>query len=325
MSFDWIFAMIVGGAILFIAIYGAVKLIEGGTNIIYTEAAEQLKSLLDPFETGLSSGEASEMHFSRKSKIFLEDCDYSENKPFGRQTIAFSEKSLSEKEDDKGEPISVKNKYIFAEKIVEGKDMYVFSKPFFMGFKVADLIVIESKDYCFYQTPEEIKSEIEGLQIKNINFSDDMESCNGIVVCFDVSNPKCNIKVYGECEENCESVYDYGKVVKYENEEISEMSYIGNLVFSAIFSSPEIYECNVRRLMSKFNELGKVYINKIKIIEMKECSSNIEGKLSSTMSSAKQIDSSEEIKNLYSDIKEIETINGATTEGCRLFEGGGMF
>ena len=66
MSFNWIFAIIVGGFILFIAIYGAGKLIRTSEQSVYTETAASLVSLFDPLETGLASGKASEISFNKK-------------------------------------------------------------------------------------------------------------------------------------------------------------------------------------------------------------------------------------------------------------------
>ena len=56
MSFNWIFALIVGGFILFLAIYGAGKFIKTSETTLYTETASKLTALLDPLETGLASG-----------------------------------------------------------------------------------------------------------------------------------------------------------------------------------------------------------------------------------------------------------------------------
>lgn len=317
--FEWIFAMIIGGIILFIAIYAAVQFAGTGTRITNTETAARLGNLLSPFETGLASGKSSEMHFNIESRIFFKECDEKSNLPFGIQTISFTEKMFN-KYPEAGEAISIKNKYVFANNSVQGKDFYIFSKPFFMGYKVADLIIIDSKEYCFYHAPEEIKDEIENLNLKNINFSDDF-SCKGITVCFDLDDSKCNVRVSPECIGNCDSNYDYGKVSKYDSngKKVSETYYIGSLVYGAIFSSENLYECNVKRLMNKFGEVGRIYLDKIKITEIKGCSSNIALELSSAIGMAKSIESSKDLIILDFKIKEIKTINQGAREGCRLF------
>lgn len=318
--FEWIFAMIVGAAILFLAIYGVSKLIAGGENFRGKETAEKIKTYLDPFETGLASGESAEIKFRKESKIYFDDCSYLDNSPWGEQAIAFSEKTFGNKFSKKAESAYIKNKYVFADNEVIGKEMYIFSKPFFMGFKVADLIIIDTKEYCFYNAPSTVKNELESLNINNFNFSEDIEECSGEVVCFDINNPDCDIKVYGECEDNCDSSYDFGKVIKKNSDgEIIELGYINNLWISAIFSSRDIYECNVKRLMNKFNELGNVYLEKIKIIQLKGCNSDIEPKLSLGMRQAKELESSRSLSLLFDAINNIQTINQAATTNCQLF------
>jgi len=95
MTFNWIFAIIVGAFILFLAIYASGKFIRTSEQSIYTETAASLVSLFDPLETGLASGKASEITFKKESKIFF-DCNENLNLPFGRQTISFSEQTFGE-------------------------------------------------------------------------------------------------------------------------------------------------------------------------------------------------------------------------------------
>ena len=120
MGFNWIFALIVGAFILFIAIYGAFKFTDIFTTSTNTQTASQLIGLLDPLETGLSSGESKQLNFRKESRIHL-SCDEISNKPFGRQFIAFSEKSLGNKFNEPGERVAIKTKYVFAENLIQGK------------------------------------------------------------------------------------------------------------------------------------------------------------------------------------------------------------
>ena len=301
MSFNWIFALLAGSVILILAIYATTRYIQTSEQVIYTETAAQLISLLDPLETGLASGKSDEINFKKESRIYL-DCNSLNNHPFGQQTIAFSEKTFGDKFGEKGGEVNIKNKYVFAENIVEGKKMSIFSKPFEMGFKVADIIIINSEDYCFYQAPNEVIDEIEDLGIKNIYFSDDLNNCTGTSVCFMGSG--CDINILNN------------KVVK-GNE---ELYYTDSLIYAAIFSSSENYECNIKRLVNKFNELSLVYIDKIKIIENKGCSSNVEGNLRNMMDSAKALKSSKDLAGLDYQADIINSINlNAKRGGCGLW------
>jgi hypothetical protein len=324
MPFEWIFAMIAGGAILFIAIYASSQFAGVGNKVVHTQVAAEIIALLDPYETGLASGKSAEINFPKESRISFSQCDESYN-VFGRQKISFSQKFF-DKYGDPGENVSINNKYVFANDEIEGKNFYLFSKPFFMGFKVADLIVISSDNYCFYQAPEDVKDEIGGLNLGNINFTEN--NCTGIKVCFDVQSIEqvkrlgCSIVVHPECEINCESPYDLGTVAKYNQKgmKTEEVSYMNNLIYGAIFSSDDLYECNVKRLMNKFNELGNIYMDKIKVIGIKGCGSDVELRLNNAMEIAKALKSSDELKALYGPVRDVEIVNQAAKEGCQLFE-----
>ena len=298
MPFNWIFALIVGAAILALAIYGATKFISTSEESLYTESAAKLISLLDPFETGLASGKSAQINFKSPTRTFYE-CDEFSNQPFGRQTIAFSEQTLGDIWGDKGGAVTIKNKYVFAENIVEGENMYVFSKPYFMSFKVADLIMISSGEYCFYQAPQEIQEEIENLNIANIVFTKDLGNCTGKTrVCW--SNNDCEIKVTAN------------RVVK----DNKEMYYSGDLVYAAIFSSSENYECNLKRLKSKFNELSLVYSDKMKVIQRYGCGTSIGIDLD--LIRTQKISSSKEFVSLETNIERLDASNSAA-KGCKLW------
>jgi len=101
MSFNWIFAIIAGAFILFLAVFAASKFIQTSENTLYTETAASLISFFDPLETGLASGKAHEIGFQKKSKVFF-DCEENLNPPFGKQTISFSEQTFGEKIWGKG-------------------------------------------------------------------------------------------------------------------------------------------------------------------------------------------------------------------------------
>ncbi len=305
MGFNWIFAIIAGGFILFIAIYATSRFVESSQSTLYTETAAKLTSLFDPLETGLASGKSSLMNFKKNTRIYFE-CDAERDpKPFGRQTVSFTEQTFGNKFGEKSGAVPVRDKYIFAENPVEGKQITMFSKPFFMPFKVSDILLFFSNDYCFYNTPEEIEEDMTGLNIKNIYLKNSSkQDCNGIKVCFG-NAVGCDIKV--------------STSEKYVQKEGKKLYYHDSLVYGAIFASPEVYECNVKRLMSKFYELGAIYLDKIKIIERKECRSTLGGKLQIMMGEAKKLSSSKDLLKLSDSALEIDLINEETKSGCRLY------
>lgn len=303
MGFNWLFAIIAGGFILFIAIYAASKFIGISEQSYTTETAAKFVSLFDPLETGLAAGKSSKVDLQKNSRLFF-DCDETANLPFGRQTISFSEQTFGKKWSEKSNRVSIKNRYVFSENAIEGKNFYLFSMPFSMPFSIADITVIETGKYCFYDAPNEVIENIEGLNINNIIFANSTSECIGTNVCFG-GYSDCDIKV--------------STPNNYVEKDGKKMYYYGNLMYGAIFSSSEIYECNSKRLMSKLNELGKIYIDKIKIMERKECEPRIGEKLYNLIGIAKNLSYSRDLMRLGMSSEEIDEINEAGNPGCKLY------
>jgi len=306
MGFNWLFAIIAGGFILFIAIYATSKFIGVSEQKYGTEAASTISSFLDSLETGLAAGiKNPEMSFRKNTRLYF-DCDETVNSPFGRETISFSEQTFGNKWSEKSNRVSIKNKYIFTEDGLEGKKFYYFSFPFSMPYSVGDIVIIESGIYCFYDAPSEVVDDLStsGLDVKNIIFANLTSECEGIKVCFG-GQADCDVKV--SLSNN------------YVEKDGKRVYYYGNLIYGAIFSSPEVYECNIKRLMSKLNELGKIYLDKIKIMERKECDPRIGPKLTMMMSVAQNLSSSRSLITIGTSSEEIDQINEAGKPGCKLY------
>ncbi|MBU2503632.1 MAG: hypothetical protein KJ879_01075, partial [Nanoarchaeota archaeon] len=135
-SFSWFFAIVVGGFILFLAIYGATKVINTGGEANSAKTGKEIGALLNPLETGFESGQTTLLSMPVETRIYNECEDITGN--FGRQIIKVSQKSFGDWSLTDINP-SFQNKYIFSGEIVEGKNFIIFSKPFELPFKVADL------------------------------------------------------------------------------------------------------------------------------------------------------------------------------------------
>ena len=306
LSFNWIFAILVGGFILFLAIYGAGKFIRTSEQAICTETAASLVGLTDPLETGFASGKSHEIGFKKKSKLFF-DCD--ENfRVLGRQRISFAEQTFGDKYGEKGNWITIKDKYLFVEREIEANKIYLFSKPFFMPYKVSDLIVIipESQNYCFHDASENVRESLEGLNLKNIIFKNRTNECEGVDICF-------------SRKAGCEIEISEAQGTVFKKKEGKKVHYVGNLLYGAIFSSPEIYECNVKRTKRRIDELAKIYLEKIEIVERQNCQSNIRIKLERVIGN---IESSRELINLYSFMSDVNSINRLSD--CKLYDDRGF-
>ncbi|MDP2925902.1 MAG: hypothetical protein Q8N99_06025 [Nanoarchaeota archaeon] len=304
MGFNWLFAIIAGGFILFIAIYTAGTLINVFQKEQGTVTSKRFISNFDPLATGFAAGEGNNgITFNKNSRFYFE-CDELLNPPFGRETISFSEQTFGKKWSDRSDQVPIKDKYIFSEDALEGKKFFMISFPFSMPFTIAEVIIISSSSYCFYDAPYKIRENVEDLSMGNVVFPNlSSEKCTGVKVCFS-GGSKCDARVSLG-----------GSYVEKDGE---KMYYYDNLLYGAIFSSPEIYECNVKRLMNKMYELGQVYNQKIKIIERTGCEAKIGLKLNAITSSAKNITNSQALIFLGNQADEINIINDEAG-GCRLY------
>lgn len=84
-SFSWMFAIIVGVTVIFLAVYGSVKLVDTDREVSEAETAKQLGILLNPVETGVEEGKLSKIVFSDETRVFNK-CDEIGN--FGTQKLS---------------------------------------------------------------------------------------------------------------------------------------------------------------------------------------------------------------------------------------------
>ncbi len=297
-NFNLIFAMIAGAAILFLAIYGAVRFGEIFNVQRQTYSAKELAILTDPLQSGFAESKYGVITFSEKTKIR----NFCKSHGFGANEISTG----VEKKDgwSFGVPISVHNKYIFSSE-VESKDFYVFSTGFEFPYKVADLIFITGEHFCFVNPPEEIEEEIEGLRIENININNC--SAEDVRVCFDSGN--CEINVYGIDDFNEGYVEKNGK----------RNYFVGGLIYGAIFSDKAIYDCNVERLLYRAGKIAEVFGKKADLMNLRGVDTNLKASLLSWkgMLAGK---GSEELISLNQAAKELENENEIERRG-----GGGIW
>jgi len=303
MSFNWLFSLIVGGFILFFALYAASQFVKTSQKTTNTEIAASILSLFDPLETGVASGKSSQIDFVKQSQLVF-DCSPNQN-IFGEQRVRFFEKTFGDAYGEAGERISIKDKYVFVEDSIQGKSLYYFSKPYFAGFKVADLLMLYSDEqtYCVYDANEDFMSEVSGLNLKQIIFMNATTRCEGIRVCFGSNQKNCAISVF----EN------EGYVLK----ENKKLYYTDNLLFGAIFSSPQTYECNVQRLKHRFDALAQIYLGKIEVIQRSSCSVTLGPILLGLVDF--QIDSSKDLSAFQEKVKEMDAINKRAKDGCKVY------
>lgn len=301
-SFPWLFAMIVGALILFLAIYGVTKLISTEDTIQSVKASKELGILLNPLETGFEEAKTSSITFPVETRIYNR-CNSLGN--FGKQLIQISQLSYGKwTETDLGADADVgfSNKYIFSNSIVEGKKMLIFSKPFEFPFKIADLIYITTADnkYCFIDAPDDIKEEIKNLNQENLLVEDCEDIEDVTKVCFSLRSTDCPITIN----------YDE----KYLDKEGTRMNFEGDaLMYGAIFSDSEGYDCQLRRLMKRVANLALIYKDKAELIKC-----GFDPDLLTLINSANALQSSADLNSIGILVELIETRNSQNSL-CRLW------
>ena len=263
-SFGWLFALIAGAVILFLAIYFSTKLINTQQTTVSAETGKEIGVLLDPLETSFESSQTTSISIPADTRIH-NICDSRGN--FGEQTIRLDQKSFG-KWINTSVNVGFSNKYIFSGKEMEGQKFYIFSKPFDFPFKIADLFYMTSSNevYCFENAPDDIAAEINDLNQSNLL----TDNCNSkeITVCFGSSG--CNVSVdynSGTVEKNGETMYFAGS-----GEDNGK-----SLMYAAIFSNKDVYECQLNRLMLRTKEISMLYKDNELITSKKGCDTNLGG------------------------------------------------
>ena len=287
-SFSWMFAILIGSMILFLALFATTRLVTTERNIQDTEAGKELGILLTPLETGLESGKATVIKFSEESRL-INGCK--NVGIFGSQELSVASKQSFGDNEFQLDGVVVShfnNKYVFSDRVEQGTRMSLFVKPFEFPFKVADLSYVFSEDYCFVNHPDEIKDEILGLGVRGLNVSSSRDLCkaDSEVVCFGSSG--CDVDVSlssGSVKKDRESVF-------YDDR-------FGNaLLYGAIFAEEGIYECQVKRLGRRISELALLEASKMEYLASEGCGADIVSGLSVLAESSRSLQGSVSLRTL---------------------------
>ena len=250
-EFNWLFALILGAVILFLAIFFAGKLI--GTSQLQSgaEIVREFDILLNPFSSVGAVGTITlAKEVSMPSEILINISCSSEG--LGKNGISVAQKSGS-KYTELTKEYAIYNKYIFGENL-QGKEFYIFGMPFEMPFRIDDLIYVVSDNYCFVDAPEKIRDDISILNTSRIVSKDSTVQCpaESKRVCFsDMSG--CSMSVYCDdigCEQG--TAVKAGKVYFYKK----------SLMYAAVFSDVSLYRCNLKRLLARADSISDIYQQK---------------------------------------------------------------
>jgi hypothetical protein len=250
MQFAWIFALIIGAMILFLAVFFSGKLLQTGTYQTAAELAKSLDVLLNPFAS-VSQAEVSlskPVSLPEKTQVNF-SCSSSQDS----QTMSILLK--------KGEiPFQnvIKNKYIFSEDF-NTKELWVFGKPFSPAWKVDDLIFVVSRDYCFIITnpDDKIGKELRELNASLIQVVSDAKNCkaDSVKVCF---SGICDIYVNSEANH-----------VRTKSGKV--MGFIDDATMYAAVFGPKMYDCNIERLMKRLSSQADIFLAKADLLAGRGC------------------------------------------------------
>lgn len=282
-SFAWIFTIFIGAAVIFFAIYLATQIV--GTKQVERDSAEgkSIGILLTPIETQTEQSKFSKILLTDETTLYTNCEAPTSDDPFGSQLLSTSVKSPLGNPEISGIEITFHNKYLFpSSSTTTGKDeIYVLSKPLFLPFKVADLLIVwsDQEKFCFYDAPTDLKKELSDLKLANVFIQSTSTPCdntNQQVVCFNIADSsRCDIIV----DQNQHKVSKSGGN-SYYIDPVSDDKF--SMMLAAIFSSPENYNCQIRRLMAHTSNLVNIYYEKSQRIQSKTssgCSQSIQSDL----------------------------------------------
>jgi hypothetical protein len=140
-----------------------------------------------------------------------------------------------------------------------------------------------NENFCFVNTPVKIKNNLELLNQKNFHFT---PSCpeDSTKICFDQTG--CEISI----NTNSKTVKKNSQTVWYETEA---------LMFAAIFSDKELYECQVKRLLDRTKKLSKIYFEKSQNLNSINCNNAVKQALNGYVSSIDSYEVSSDLTDLY--------------------------
>ncbi len=316
-SFAWIFAIIAGMFVLFLAIYGVAKFANIEKTSQNAQTATDIGVLTNPLESSFESMKRILITMPVETRIYT-SCD-SGGGYFGKQIINTSQKVYNQwTESEESVNAGVENKYIFGEDPAEGRRFYAFSAPFEMPFKITDLIYLTSTDdkYCFVNAPASVEEDINlikgsegGSKNENLFIGDDDNPCpeGSMHVCFRNRISSCDVFVSTTSNP------------PFVEKDQGKMYYEGSaLMYAAIFSEKTEYECQLKRIMARAGELYTVYLNKSRFISQKVgCPQELDSDLLIFNTAIDNFRSSSDIGYIYSASQDLERQNKLAD--CRLW------
>ncbi|MFA5992167.1 MAG: hypothetical protein WC796_00495 [Candidatus Pacearchaeota archaeon] len=319
MSFVWIFAIVIGAMIVILALYLASQLTKQQTFQVNTVSAKGFVNMMDPLQTTVEQGKIEPVRMNTLTKVFVE-CE--EDSDYGVSKVGLIQQTAFVKEQKPGAFVSIRNNYLFSEDEIEGKYFNFITVPFQMPFKAADMIIVYSGYYCFVNPPSGIKSDLRALGISNssgLEIKDSKTQCSkdSKTVCFEqVSGCDANVFCDGE---SCEQGYvkKGTKSLYFINGLTSYGDAVNSMVYAAVFSSSDNYNCNQKRIFKRLQALSSLYAQKARFVSGRGCNTGLAGDLDVLGELAGNFKDAKDLSGIYEKAKEINQKNEVLQ--CQLF------
>ncbi len=308
-NFVTLFAIIAGIFILVSIIYGATKISDTKAYESNTKIAKQISVFLDPLQVGFATSSKGLIDFNQNVKM-KNICDNYTNA--GMNKLSISTLNSKKQFSDFSVPISIYDKYIFSHEEIEDSLIYTISRKFSYPYEVSDFIILipSNTKYCFEDAPDKIIDSLSAFNLDNMLFSNCKDDKDFIQIC--AGSSRCDVEVIGLCNDfSCSSKYDFGYIRKNRD----YFYYVDDLIYPAIFSDIENYNCNLERLIYKTSLVAELYSLKSYEMYKRGCVSNID--IDSWMDKTKKMKEITDIIGYYEDSLNLKSQNKIA--GCNLW------
>jgi hypothetical protein len=267
-SFAWIFTIFVGATIIFLAIYFAIQIVGTQQAGRDTTEGKSLGVLLTPIETEIEEGKFATVYLTDPTRIYFECETPAPGNQFGSQNLRLSIKPPlgNDWNDSNPATLTFHNKYFFSagekiginEVISEGEEeFYVLSKPLYLPFKVADLMIIypDREQYCVLASgaPPDFIDRLRRIDMTNVFISPACPASPHKTICFGAGS--CNVNIYPTFVHKGDQDIQYLTLTDPRHDPYT-------MLYAAIFSDPDTYNCQVKRLMAHASKLTDIYSKK---------------------------------------------------------------
>lgn len=286
-SFSWLFSLLVGGVILFLALYASKSLVQTERQAQESELGVELTNVFTPLRTGGAETLIPRaITFPQPVAITLR-CT-----PQGTAVRVAARDNLA----GRSEPYEslVRDSFVSGNITLQGKRVMSLVLPVALPYHVGDLIVLWSGSYCFIDPPDSVRERLELADNETIRIAPSLAHCapQSTKVCFAGSaSPKvCDIRIDSVSET---LTFRGGK----------PQPYTGNLLYAGLFGTADQYECLVRQVAQQTALLGERYRTKSAFISSGQttgCAGGMEGVLNTYVLQARAVNGSQGLPGLAS-------------------------